>query len=75
MADGLAAAKGALHNAENYDKSVAKQSGHEYSNASYAAAHKARHEEAPKVAAPAVGLGEELKEKGQNIKQYEDATK
>ena len=42
MADALSAAKGALHSADNFDKSVAHQSGHEYSSAPYSHAYTAK---------------------------------
>jgi hypothetical protein len=42
MADALSAAKGALHSADNFDKSVAHQSGHEYSAAPYSHAYTAK---------------------------------
>jgi hypothetical protein len=47
MADALSAAKGALHSADNFDKSVAHQSGHEYSSTPYSHAYTAKKASVP----------------------------
>jgi hypothetical protein len=55
MADALSAAKGALHSADNFDKSVAHQSGHEYSAAPYSHAYTAKKASAPSTADKEIG--------------------
>ena len=65
-------ASAALHSAEDFDKSVAKQSGHEYAAAPYSIAKKA----AEKPAAPASGPEKDMHDIatgiGWRIKQQRD---